>query len=66
MDYKLSDICHVSKTHWVLWVPKGFEVYRIECTHSVRCAQIGWTGSKGLMRAVTECNRRDLTRGEGQ
>ena len=37
---------------------KGFEVYRMGATHSVRVASIGWTGTAGLDRAKQEIERR--------
>ena len=57
---KLSDIKYENNTHWVMSVPTGYEVYRIECTHSVRCARIGWPNSdKGLTKAIAEADKRD-------
>lgn len=60
MSYKESDIAFESDHHWVLNLgSKGFEVYRNELTHSVRCAVIGFTGQKGLERAKAEIARRE-------
>ena len=59
---KESDILYENRTHWVMSVPTGYEVYKIECTHSTRCARIGWPNSeKGLNKAITEADKRDLT-----
>ena len=59
---KESDIVFESGKHWVLNLgPKGFEVYRNTITHSERCAVIGYTGQKGLERAIQEVNRREGT-----
>ena len=55
---KLSDVMHETPDYWVLRVKNGFEVYKTGITHSVRCAQIGWRGQKGLDRAITECSKR--------
>ena len=57
---KESDILYENQSHWVMSVPTGYEVYRIGCTHSVRCAQIGWPNSdKGLSRAIFEADKRN-------
>lgn len=56
---KESDILHENGNHWVIAVPYGFEVYRNELTHAVRCAQIGYKGQHGLDRAIAECERRE-------
>jgi hypothetical protein len=40
---------------------KGFEVYRVEGTHSVRVASIGFEGDEGLRRAKAEIERRIST-----
>ena len=56
---KESDILYETASHWVKQSPTGYEVYRIECTHSVRCARIGWPNSeKGLKRAIKEADKR--------
>lgn len=60
-SYKLSDIVHETDKHFVLRVMKGFEVYRKELTHSVRCAQIGYPGDRGMVRSIEEVNRREGT-----
>ena len=59
--YKESDIMHETKNYWVLRLQKGFEVYKKGITHSTRCAQIGFSGEKGLNRAIFECNKRELS-----
>ncbi len=59
MSYKLKDIIYETKNFWVLRVKSGFEVYKINVTHSTRCAQIGWEGEKGRERAIAECNKRE-------
>lgn len=61
--YKESDIAYESSPYWVLRVPTGrnkgtYEVYKEGVTHSTRCAIIGWTGQKGLDKAIAECQRR--------
>lgn len=58
MSYREQDIAYENPTHWVLRVKNGFEVYRIGITHSVRCAQIGYTGNEGLQRAIVIADRR--------
>jgi len=52
------DIAYENSTHWVLRKPDGFEVYRKDVTHSVRCARIGFKGDTGLTRAIQEADRR--------
>ena len=42
---------------YVIEVSKGFEVYRNGITTAARCAIIGYTGQKGLARAIVECNK---------
>jgi hypothetical protein len=61
MSYKLKDVKYETKNHWVLQLPnnKGYEVYKIGLTHSTRCSQIGFTGNKGLTRAINEVKRRE-------
>lgn len=55
-----KEIAYENATHWVLdRGNKGFEVYRNESTHSVRCAVIGYTGNKGLQRAISEADKRN-------
>ena len=59
MSYTEKQIAFENGPYWVLDLgPKGFEVYRIGITHSIRCAIIGYPGSKGLERAKVEINRR--------
>ncbi len=53
-----QDIVHEEGDFWVLKTPKGYEVYRIRATHSVRCAVIGYTGEIGLEKAKAEISRR--------
>ena len=58
---KESDILYENRTHWVMAVKTGYEVYKIGVTHSTRCAQIGWPNSdKGLNRAILEADRRNM------
>lgn len=54
-----EDILFERGAHWVIAVPTGFEVYRNEVTHAVRCARIGVKGEAGLQRAIAECERRE-------
>ena len=61
---KLSNIKHEGVSHFVVLVQDGYEVYRVGCTHSVRCAVIGWSGDKGLRRAIREVDKRDNNEGE--
>ena len=56
---KESDILYEVGNHWVLRVATGFEVYRNQGTHSVRCAQIGFKGHYGRAKAIEEANRRE-------
>lgn len=37
----------------------GYEVYRNESTHSVRCDQIGYKGQRGLQKAIFRANARE-------
>lgn len=53
-----KDILFERGPYWIARVPKGFEVYRIDGTHSVRVAHIGWPGRYGLDRAKEEIERR--------
>lgn len=59
MSYNIKDVIYEGHNHWVLRVKNGFEVYKNGIAHSTRCAQIGWTGTKGIERAIAECKRRD-------
>lgn len=59
ISYKLKDIVHELKNHWVLQVANGYEVYKTGVTHSTRCAVIGFTGEIGKNKAIAECNRRE-------
>lgn len=59
MSYKESDIAYEKGQFWVLNLgSKGFEVYKIGLTHSTRRAIIGFSGQKGLDRAILEIDRR--------
>jgi hypothetical protein len=54
-----SEILYENGNYWVRASEKGgYEVYRVNLTHSVRCAIIGYKGDKGLARAKAECDRR--------
>jgi hypothetical protein len=44
--------------YWASHAKCGFEVWRVEGTHSVRCATIGFKGSEGLERVKLEIARR--------
>jgi len=52
-----SDIKYQTKTHWVLKVKYGHEVYKTGATHSTRCAIIG-RFPDSLERAIIECDKR--------
>ena len=56
---KLSDIKYETKNYWVKKTKHGFEVYKTGVTHSTRCAIIGWSGEKGLNKAITEADKRE-------
>lgn len=58
-SYKESDIKYETYKHFVLAAPYGYDVYRIETTHAVRCAVIGYQGDVGLERAKAEIARRE-------
>lgn len=58
-SYNLRDIRHETANHWVLETPHQMVVYRTTITHSVRVATIGYTGERGLAKAVAECARRE-------
>lgn len=63
MTYRIEDVVHESKEHWVLDVgARGFEVYKTGVTHSVRKALIAWPGEAGLAKAIAECERREAPR----
>lgn len=57
---RAADIMHETNSHWVRRIKTGFEVYKKGITHSTRCAQIGYTGTIGLDKAITECNKRSI------
>lgn len=61
-SYKLKDVVFEQGKHWVLRVDGGYEVYRTGVTHSTRCAQIGYTGERGLQKAIAEAQRREAAR----
>jgi hypothetical protein len=48
-----------SANHLIFWIESGFEIYKKNITHSVRCAQIGFKGQEGLKRAKNELERRE-------
>ncbi len=65
MENTPRDIVFEASGYWVKRVDYGFEVYRNEATHSVRCARIGYHGQVGLDRAKAEIERRiSLSAGE--
>lgn len=57
-----SRILYERGDYWVVRADShrtsGYEVYRNEGSHSVRCAVIGYIGDLGLARAIAECDRR--------
>jgi hypothetical protein len=58
---KPTDILYENGDFWVSrnqQFGKGFEVYRVNGTHSVRVAIIGFEGQPGLERAKAEADRR--------
>ena len=62
MSYKLSDVVYEtpSKRFWVLAVgDRGYEVYRVDGTHSVKVAAVGHGPRHGLERAKQEADRRE-------
>ena len=65
MTYAESDIAYETAHFWVLRLAKGFEVYEIGATHSVRRASIGYRGAEGLARAIAECDRREALKAAG-
>lgn len=61
MKYDLKDVVYETSKYWVLSKhEKGYEVYKIDGTHSIRCAIIGYKGQEGLERAIAEAKRREL------
>ena len=58
---KLSSIKYETANYWVKQVKHGFEVYKTGITHSSRCAIIGWSGDKGLQKAIVEADKRELS-----
>ena len=59
VDYDIKDVVFETETHFALKVKSGFEVFRAETTHAVRCAQIGFVGKAGLNKAIIECKKRE-------
>jgi hypothetical protein len=56
---KESDILYENGRYWVCTsTKKGYEVYRVGTTHSVRCAIIGFEGAEGFDHAKAECDKR--------
>lgn len=65
---KESDILYERGAYWVCAEqfgsgrlrPKsnGFAVYRAGLTHSVRVMSVGFSGERGLQRAIDEANKR--------
>lgn len=57
-----EDILHENGKYWVCKAQqkgkKGYEIYKVSTTHSVRCGQVGVEGEKGLQIAITECDKR--------
>jgi hypothetical protein len=55
---KASDIAYECGAHWVLRVKNGFEVYRVNVTHSVRVG--GFYGIPNAFgRAIAFCKMRE-------
>jgi hypothetical protein len=57
---KESDILFEIGDYWVAKsdTHQGYDVFKCGVTHSVRCAQIGYKGEKGLERAKSEAIKR--------
>ena len=55
----VSDILYQAGNFWVKKSAKGYEVYRVEATASIRCASIGYEGNMGFSRAKAEAERRN-------
>lgn len=56
---KAKNIMYEGRNYWVLKIKDGFEVYRTGITHSTKVSQIGYTGEKGLNRAIIDCKNRE-------
>ncbi len=56
---KESDIIYQQGDYWAIKTSKGFEVYKDNSTHAVRCAIIGFKGDEGLNRVKQEINKRN-------
>lgn len=54
-----KDILYSTDKHYVIACSYGYEVYRNEVTHAVRCARIGYKEALGLDRAINEIKRRE-------
>ena len=52
-----SDILYQHGTFWVCKSKHGFEVYRDETTHAVRCYSNSYEGAKGLERAMLQADK---------
>ena len=65
MSYTEKDIAYENKNYFVLRKKhkksgnQFYEVYKIGVTHSTRCAIIGYSGEKGLTKAIQEIKRRE-------
>jgi hypothetical protein len=56
---KEEDILYENGDYWLCKARReGYEVYKSGITHSVRCAIIGYEGTKGLELGKAECNKR--------
>lgn len=54
-----DEILHSNGDFWVCEGRPGiYEVYRVENSHSVRCASFGPGDGRWLSRAIKDCNRR--------
>lgn len=60
---KESDILHESGEYWISTAKAagftwdGFCVWKVECTHSVLKGRIGFTGEKGMRKAIQTIER---------
>ena len=54
----MADVMYENGDFWVCREGAGFAVYKVEGTHSLRCAQIGYKGKEGYQKAIAEADKR--------
>lgn len=54
----MATVLYENGDFWVCAENGGFAVYKVEGTHSLRCAQIGYKGEEGFRKAISETDKR--------